>query len=219
LKFGKYIPYFKVNSNQEGATKLVERYVELLKKNCSDLLHLNDLRILEIGAGTTNTVGLLLAEKLGCKVDVCDPYVIFDYISNKKNIAYYGISKSVLSSVKRIDKPNEKAYDLIISNSVLEHVEVVNTFFKEMKQALKKTGKMFHIVDYRDHFFKYPYFFLIFSKKIWNRWLNPGDLFRWRLDDHINSVLKSNLRVKILEEKKLEQELFLINKKLIKYFY
>ena len=54
--------------------------------------------------------------------------------------------------MKRIDKPVEKEYDLIISNSVLEHVEDIDTFFKEMKQSLSANGKMLHIIDYQDHF-------------------------------------------------------------------
>lgn len=218
LKYGKYLPYFKVNINQEGASQLVDRYVELLKTHSADFFKLKDVRILEIGAGTTNTVGLLLAQKLGCTVDVCDPFVIFDHIANKKNITHYGISDAALSLVKRIDKPVEKEYDLIISNSVLEHVEDIDTFFKEMKQSLKSNGKMLHIVDYRDHFFKYPYFFLIFSEKTWNRLLNPGDLYRWRLDDHISSAYKNNLHVEILEQTILENELILIMKKINKLF-
>ncbi len=214
LKYGKYLPYFKVNINQEGASQLVDRYVELLKTHSADFFKLKDVRILEIGAGTTNTVGLLLAQKLGSKVDVCDPFVIFDQIANKKNITHYGISDSAVSLVKRIDKPVEKEYDLIISNSVLEHVEDIDTFFKEMKQSLSANGKMLHIIDYQDHFFKYPYFFLMFSKKTWNTWLNPGDLYRWRLDDHLEAALKSKLTFDIIEINTLENQYKYIEKKI-----
>ena len=214
LKYGKYLPYFKVNINQEGASQLVDRYVELLKTHSADFFKLKDVRILEIGAGTTNTVGLLLAQKLGCTVDVCDPFVIFDQIANKKNITHYGISDAALSLVKRIDKPVEKEYDLIISNSVLEHVEDIDTFFKEMKQSLSANGKMLHIIDYQDHFFKYPYFFLMFSKKTWNTWLNPGDLYRWRLDDHLEAALKCKLAVDIIETNSLENQYKFIEKKI-----
>ena len=35
---------------------------------------------------------------------------------------------------------------------------------------------MLHVVDYRDHFFKYPLHFLQFSQNTWRRFLNPGRL-------------------------------------------
>jgi hypothetical protein len=54
---------------------------------------------------------------------------------------------------------------------------------------------MIHRVDYRDHFFKYPYFFLMFSDWVWNTFLNPGDLYRWRLDDHLEAAKRAGVRV------------------------
>ena len=59
---------------------------------------------------------------------------------------------------------------------------------------------MLHIADYSDHFFKYPYHFLQFSKKTWNRYLNPGDLPGWRLGDHLVILQELGLEVSILEE-------------------
>ncbi len=218
LKFGKYIPYFKVNTNQDNAGILVDRYFDLLRKNCPELLQLNDLRVLEIGAGTTNTVGLLLAEKLACKVDVYDPFVEFDNKTDETNKKRYKIKLETEKAVRRINKLESNKYHLILSNSVLEHVEHPELLFHDLKIALIANGKMLHIVDYRDHFFKYPYFFLIFSEKTWNRLLNPGDLYRWRLDDHISSAYKNNLHVEILEQTILENELILIKKKINKLF-
>jgi hypothetical protein len=59
---------------------------------------------------------------------------------------------------------------------------------------------MLHIVDYRDHFFKYPYHFLQFRKNTWNRWLNPGDLPVWRIYDHIEQLEAAGFTVRIFEE-------------------
>jgi len=219
LKFGKYIPYFKVNTNQNNAVILVDRYINLVQKNCPELLQLNDLRILEIGAGTTNTVGLLLAEKLKCKVNVYDPFVEFDDITDRNNKIKYLIKPQTEQLVNRISKLDTQKYHLILSNSVLEHVENPELLFHDLKNVLSIDGKMLHIVDYRDHFFKYPYFFLMFSDKIWNKWLNPGDLFRWRLDDHILLVDKTNLKIKIIYKKTELDKLKQINHKIIKKFY
>jgi SAM-dependent methyltransferase len=206
LKFGKYIPYFKVNTNQDNASILVDRYIDLLRKNCPELLQLNDLRILEIGAGTTNTVGLLLAEKLACNVDVYDPFVEFDIKTDETNKKRFKIKPETEKALRRINELVSNKYQLILSNSVLEHVENPELLFHNLKNVLTANGKMLHIVDYRDHFFKYPYFFLMFTDKAWNRWLNPGDLFRWRMDDHIDAAEKNQLKINILEREILEKQ-------------
>ena len=218
LKFGKYIPYFKVNTNQDNAGTLVDRYFDLLRKNCPELLQLNDLRVLEIGAGTTNTVGLLLAEKLSCKVDVYDPFVEFDNKTDETNKKRYKIKLETEKAVSRINKLESNKYHLILSNSVLEHVEHPELLFHDLKIALIANGKMLHIVDYRDHFFKYPYFFLLFIDKAWNKWLNPGDLYRWRLDDHIEAAVKNKLKIEIIEKEILEKQYTFIKKHLDEKF-
>ena len=74
--------------------------------------------------------------------------------------------------------------DVVLSNSVLEHVQDLPALFAELARILAPGGVMLHRVDYRDHFFKYPFHFLLYPRWVWNWFLNPGDLPRWRYDDH-----------------------------------
>jgi 2-polyprenyl-3-methyl-5-hydroxy-6-metoxy-1,4-benzoquinol methylase len=169
------------------------------------MLERKDLRILEIGAGVTDTIGQLIAERSGCEVHVCDPYVRFDAEATAQGVKRFDITPSAQARTKRVSEPLVQGYDLILSNSVLEHVEDPEGFFRQMKSALREGGIMIHRVDYRDHFFKYPYFFLMFSDKVWNTFLNPGDLFRWRLDDHLEAAERADVRVESFDNVVLEQ--------------
>jgi SAM-dependent methyltransferase len=82
----------------------------------------------------------------------------------------------------------DRSIDAVVSNSVLEHVAEPVRLFGTLHRILVNGGIMIHIVDYRDHFFKYPYHLLLFSKKTWRRWLDPGDLPGWRYSDHLRML-------------------------------
>jgi 2-polyprenyl-3-methyl-5-hydroxy-6-metoxy-1,4-benzoquinol methylase len=205
LRFGRYIPYYKVNVNQDAPEALIDRYSSYVRKFAEQGDDQSTLRILEVGAGATNSVGLLLADRLNCHVDVYDPYVAHDTELTETIISRYNLKPETIRRVRRIDNIDTQ-YDFILSNSVLEHVKDIEKFFQDMKNALKADGKMVHFVDYRDHFFKYPYFFLMFSKKTWDRFLNPGDLYRWRIDDHIQAVQESKLKCTVLDAEILEND-------------
>ncbi|MBU3679716.1 MAG: methyltransferase domain-containing protein [Candidatus Kapabacteria bacterium] len=205
LRIGKYIPYFRVNANQDGARDIVDEYERLIREHATGVLERPNLRILEIGAGVTDTVGLLLSERFGCHVHVCDPYVRYDEAGTRDGIQRFKISMEAQSRTQRVLEPLSAGYDLILSNSVLEHVEDPEGFFRQMKGALREGGVMIHRVDYRDHFFKYPYFFLMFSDQVWNTFLNPGDLYRWRLDDHLEAAERAGVGVRSSSEVVLEE--------------
>lgn len=64
--------------------------------------------------------------------------------------------------------------DLVLSNSVLEHVGDVPSAVPELARATAPGGRQFHFVDMRDHFFKYPFEMLCHSERVWRGWLNPG---------------------------------------------
>lgn len=72
------------------------------------------------------------------------------------------------------------------------------TYATEHMRLLKPGGHMIHRVDYRDHFFKYPYMFLTFSQDTWRRYLNPGDLPRWRVSDHVRAFEAAGGQVRVL---------------------
>ncbi|MFW9857101.1 MAG: hypothetical protein ACFFFG_18780, partial [Candidatus Thorarchaeota archaeon] len=51
-------------------------------------------------------------------------------------------------------------------------------------QILKATGVSIHIVDLRDHFFKYPFAMLNFSEREWSKYNPPSNLNRLRYWDY-----------------------------------
>jgi SAM-dependent methyltransferase len=75
--------------------------------------------------------------------------------------------------------------DLILSNSVLEHVGDMEEAVMQLAQATAPGGQHFHFVDLRDHFFRYPFEMLCYSEQVWRRFLNPGsNLNRLRVWDY-----------------------------------
>lgn len=210
-KIGKsllpFVPYYKKNQNLISPDRIVNFYVKYAQKAKKDL---NNLNILEIGIGETNSTGYELIARFGGRFFAFDPFTKFDENADIRSLnrilKKYHISKRYIqNNVVRINSLKalkKRSIDVILSNSVLEHISNFDKFVKDMIKVLKSNGCMIHIVDYRDHFFKYPYHFLIFSKSTWDKYLNPGDLPRYRIKDHIRSFVKSGFNVKILEEKK-----------------
>ena len=75
--------------------------------------------------------------------------------------------------------------DIVISSSVYEHLDDVDGTTQALAALTKPTGIQIHYIDLRDHFFKYPFEMLTYSKKTWYGWLNPSSNHnRFRLWDY-----------------------------------
>jgi hypothetical protein len=75
--------------------------------------------------------------------------------------------------------------DLVLSNSVMEHVGDVLEVVKDLALATAPRGQHFHFIDLRDHFFRHPFEMLCYSERQWRRFLNPGsNLNRLRAGDY-----------------------------------
>ena len=75
--------------------------------------------------------------------------------------------------------------DIVLSNSVLEHVGDVAKTVPDLARATARDGQHFHFVDLRDHFFKHPFEMLCHSERVWRGVLNPGsNLNRLRMRDY-----------------------------------
>lgn len=75
--------------------------------------------------------------------------------------------------------------DLVLSNSVMEHVEDVGDEVSQLAQITSPDGQHFHFINLSDHFFKYPFEMLCYSGSSWRRFLNPGsNLNRLRVWDY-----------------------------------
>lgn len=196
---------YKQNINEFKPEQIIEQYNKFLDQ--FDFKY-DDKVILEIGTGRTNSTGYFVAKNYPINTYYCfKPFIplnskLDEFYKNK-----YTIEKSKVFRITEIEKIKENSVDLILSNSVLEHVNDIKDLFKQLKRVLKKDGRMFHIVDYRDHFFKYPFHFLLFSNYFWNYILNPGDLPRYRITDHNNLLKEFGYNCLVLEKTENIEEL------------
>jgi SAM-dependent methyltransferase len=88
--------------------------------------------------------------------------------------------------------------DIVLSNSVLEHVDDMAGAVAELARVTAPGGQHFHFVDLRDHFFKYPFEMLCYSERTWRRFLNPGsNLNRLRVWDYERLFSSSFPRVAV----------------------
>lgn len=80
---------------------------------------------------------------------------------------------------------HEGAFDLVLSSSVYEHLDDVDGITKALAALTKPDGCQVHYIDMRDHYFKYPFEMLTYTRETWRNWLNPGsNLNRYRLKDY-----------------------------------
>jgi SAM-dependent methyltransferase len=88
--------------------------------------------------------------------------------------------------------------DMVLSNSVLEHVNDVAGAVRDLARVTAPGGQHFHFIDLRDHFFSYPFEMLCHSERTWRRFLNPGsNLNRLRVWDYERLFSSSFPRVTV----------------------
>lgn len=202
---GRWFPYYRAHLSQDAPDAIVDRYIAYLTRQCVDI---TGATVLELGSGTTNSCGYELAARGASHVICIEPYVPFEIVLDKKFLAMtaarrgFRVEKLAAATERLLDVRliEDRSVDVILSHSVLEHVQHPRQLFAEMLRVLKEGGVMLHLVDYRDHFFKYPLHFLQFSSVTWNRFLNPGDLPRWRLTDHVEQGRDAGLKIEVLEQ-------------------
>ncbi|MBC8146405.1 MAG: methyltransferase domain-containing protein [Bacteroidetes bacterium] len=205
-KVNQFIPYYVTSQNQVDPKPIVDQYEKYLTMDDNII---KEKTILEIGTGITNSSGYEMAAREWGFIYLMEPYAELDkelddlLLSRlvKSQDRNNKILKSQVQRLGELEAIENQSIDLILSNSVLEHVSNLQKLFSELKRVLSEDGVMLHIVDYRDHFFKYPYHFLQFSRKNWDRFLNPGDLPVWRLDDSLQIIDELDLSVQILEQR------------------
>lgn len=194
-RFARWIPYYRPSINEAAPERIVDAYRRTL---ASEGVELRGKHVVEIGAGRTNAVCHALAA-LGAQATALEPFVPFDAGLDAR-LAKRAPSAAHNDAVRRVtdfSQIPDGSVDVVFSNSVLEHVSDLDRLFAECHRVLRCDGLMVHHVDYRDHFFKYPYGFLTFSDETWNRWLNPGDLPRWRADDHVHALARARFRAEL----------------------
>lgn len=195
-------------SDPEGA---VSRYLEVLKERGESI---RGKRILVFGYGGRFDVGVGLLEAGAGYVVLCDKYALPDDIHNTGLLPKYD-AKIFLEGGRPRPRPEYmtliqadfrdvqitqefQPFDMIISNSVYEHLDDVDGLTRALAALTKPDGLQIHYADLRDHFFKYPFEMLAYSEKTWRRWLNPSSNHnRFRLWDYRRVFDKYFIKVEI----------------------
>lgn len=202
-----WLPYYRRSVNETFPSSIIAAYESAFRASG---IALPALTVVEAGAGRTNVVAYGLAAAGANLVYALEPFVQFDATLDDKLLQRcYPNSLGLRDKVARITSFNElpdASIDLVVSNSVLEHVVDIDRFFADCHRALRPGARMVHLVDYRDHFFKYPYAFLTFDDSTWSRWLDPGDLPRWRLDDHVSAMERACFEVDVVSRNSKPEE-------------
>ena len=175
----------------------VQRYVDLLAERNDPL---PGKRVMVFGYGGRFDIGVGLLEAGAASVVLCERFAPPDDAHNRLLLPRYadfltleqgrvrprGDRMTLLEGDIRLVQPADIPFvDLIISNSVFEHVDDVEGIAKALASLTRPGGLNIHFVDLRDHFFKYPFEMLRYSKSTWYGWLNPSSNHnRYRLWDY-----------------------------------
>ena len=205
--WGNRLPYYRVNQGVTDPVAIAEAYAADLSRMG---VAIPGKRIIEIGSGAANGAGYALAA-MGAESVVChEPYARHDVGLDAKHLedmvlAHPGVKFFKVRRVTSLAELPDGSADIIVSNSVLEHVADTRALFADLARLLVPGGVMLHRVDYRDHFFKYPFHFLLYPSWVWNWFLNPGDLPRWRYDDHAGGLALAGFDVSALDFERDEE--------------
>ena len=210
---GALLPGFRSNCGTHSSASVVNLYDQYLAPKFGPAWP-QGRKVLEVGIGATNSSCYEVAARGADLAVAFEPFVPLDAPRDAALLAEcaqrHGIAADALSGkVQRqsaLATIPESSIDLILSNSVLEHVADMEALVRELRRVLTPGGAMLHLVDYRDHFFRYPYHHLLWSDAVWERYLNPGDLPRWRIRDHVESFQHHGLQVEVLRATPLAAE-------------
>ncbi|MEO6297206.1 MAG: methyltransferase domain-containing protein [Dokdonella sp.] len=203
-RLARWLPYYAPSVGEHEPERIIAQYAADLAQAGRQLA---GMRVLEVGAGRTNGVGYGLVAAGAVSASLLEPFVEFDAQGDQAlrqaSKALTDVDTTKVCRSRSFAQIAPASIDLLLSNSVLEHVRDTAAFFADCARVLAPGGVMLHRVDYRDHFFKYPYGFLTFSDATWSRWLDPGDLPRWRLSDHLSAMRDAGFDVSVFDRQTL----------------
>lgn len=197
----------------------VQRYIDILSKRGDSI---KGKRVMVFGYGGRFDIGVGLLESGADEVVLCEKYAPPDDIHNQTLLPRY--EAHLLPSGQLVRPRNERItllqadirevkpsdlmpVDLVISNSVYEHLDDVEGITRALAALTKPDGLHIHFVDLRDHFFKYPFEMLKYSKQIWYGWLNPSSNHnRYRVWDYYRAFEASfsNVELAVLQRNETE---------------
>jgi SAM-dependent methyltransferase len=220
-----WLPGFRSNAGTESGARVFTLYDQHLAPRLGAAWP-QGRRTLEVGIGATNSSAYEVAARGATSAIAFEPFVPLDSTANSALLAECAArhnlgADAIAARVQRLASlapVADAAIDLVLSNSVLEHVADMDSLARDLRRTLAPGGAMLHLVDYRDHYFRYPYHHLLWSEEVWQRWLNPGDLPRWRIRDHVECFERHGLRVEVLRASPLADEFAKIRTRIHPHF-
>lgn len=153
-------------------------------------------QILVLGYGGSFGLAVTLLDRGASHVVLLDPFAKLKHSENRKLAAASSSylkfdGNTVIPDPQRITIIHERVssylerkpqkLDLVLSSSVFEHIPDPLVETRALARMTEDGGHHVHVIDLRDHFFRYPFEMLCHSKVFWDRWLNPpSNLNRFR---------------------------------------
>jgi hypothetical protein len=193
----------------------VQRYISILNEHARAI---KNQSVMVFGYGGRFAVGVELLNQGAAHVILCDHIRSLD---NERNLELLENNGKYLIVENNFVKPRTefitllhgdirkaniqgsvKPVDVVLSTSVFEHLGDVAGITKALAALTDIDGFHLHFIDLRDHYFKYPFEMLTFSRFVWNSFLNPtSNLNRLRIPDyqrHFETYFKE-VNIKSLE--------------------
>ena len=183
------------------------RYHEILEQAGTSLA---GRRVMVFGYGGSFALGCLLLRQGAGHVVLCDKFAPPDDARNALLLPEYAeylvenegkvnpLPKFITLLQEDIRYTRQEAVDIVLTSSVFEHLDDVEGITRALASLTQPAGLHLHYIDLRDHFFKYPFEMLAYSKNDWQKWLNPtSNLNRYRISDYRRAFEASFERVEI----------------------
>lgn len=141
-----------------------ETYFKIFSCYQNNNVHPKGKKILEVGCGAQLYTGLMFRDHGAESVFLADPALKTiteakrrEQFRRYKDYCKAPINDSLINNISTFHDLNEipntenKTFDFICSNTVLEHLRSLDGFFISVKRLLKKDGICFNVVDLSDH--------------------------------------------------------------------
>lgn len=195
--------------------RLDDAFEKMLKVFSTHHIQFSKKKVLELGPGNSRIMGYNLLMHGASEVFLLDKYPRIrkshrqqrfeeeerEYIANKYQQVPPPHRLHLLSGDICTHHPGQ--VDLIISNSVLEHIRNLDETIGCMTAHLTNGGYMYHTIDLRDHFnFASPFLFYKYEEDTWDRYLTKEGISytnRLRFDDLLHLFAKHSCTIIHLE--------------------